>query len=250
MSLKVSIITATYNSANTVVDAIKSVNNQTYQNIEHIIIDGASKDNTVEVVKEVGERVGILVSEPDKGIYDALNKGINVATGDVIGFMHSDDIFSDENAVQNIVDAFEKSLADSVYADLDYVQKEDTSKVVRKWVSGDFKFEKLKSGWMPPHPTFYMRREKYQALGGFNLGYKIAADYDSILRYLWKGQVTTHYIPKVLVKMRVGGASNRSLKNIIRKSKEDKLALKTNGLPWLRALTFKNLSKIPQFLKK
>ncbi|WP_016954012.1 glycosyltransferase family 2 protein [Catenovulum agarivorans] len=250
MPIKISIITATYNSAKTVVDAIKSVNAQTYQNIEHIIIDGGSKDDTVDVVKRSGERIGILISEPDKGIYDALNKGINAATGDVIGFMHSDDIFADEHAVAQIVKAFEDSQADSVYADLDYVQKNDTTKVVRKWISGDFKFEKLKSGWMPPHPTFYMKREKYQLLGGFDLSYRIAADYDSILRYLWKGKVSTHYIPEVLVKMRVGGASNRSLKNIIQKSKEDKLALKTNGLPWLRALTFKNLSKIPQFLKK
>lgn len=250
MSLKISIITATYNSASTVVDAIESVNNQVYDNIEHIVIDGASKDDTINVVERVGKRVATIISEPDKGIYDALNKGINVATGDVIGFMHSDDIFYDTRAVEKIANAFTINGTDSVYGDLEYVQKSDTNKVIRKWVSGNFTHDKIKNGWMPPHPTFYMSRKKYMELGGFNLGYKIAADYDSILRYLYKGEVTTHYIPETLVKMRVGGASNRSIANIIQKSKEDIKALKNSNVPWFKALVMKNLTKAPQFFKK
>lgn len=250
MPVKISIITATYNSADTVIDAIESVNNQTYDNIEHIIIDGGSKDDTVNVVKRLGKRVSIIISEPDKGIYDALNKGIDVATGDIIGFMHSDDIFYDNQVIEKIASVFSSSEVGSVYGDLEYVQKDDTNRVVRKWVSGNFKLDKVKSGWMPPHPTFYMKRENYKKLGGFNLEYSIAADYDSILRYLFKYKISTAYIPEVLVKMRVGGASNKSIENIIKKSKEDRLALKSNNIPWLKALLMKNLTKIPQFFKK
>ena len=250
MSIKISIITATYNSANTVIDAIESVNSQTYRNIEHIIIDGGSKDDTVNTVKRVGRRVTTIISEPDKGIYDALNKGINEATGDIIGFMHSDDIFFDAKVIEKIANVFASTETDSVYGDLEYVQKNNTDKVVRKWNSGNFTYNKIKNGWMPPHPTFYMKREKYQDLGGFNLKYKIAADYDSILRYLYSCRVTTTYIPETLVKMRIGGASNRSIANIIRKTKEDKLALITNGISWLPAIVMKNISKVPQFFKK
>ena len=250
MPIKISIITATYNSADTIIDAIESVNVQTYRNIEHVIIDGGSKDDTVSVVERVGKRVTTIISEQDKGIYDALNKGINAATGDIIGFMHSDDIFYDDQVIEKIANAFASNDTDSVYGDLEYVQRNDTDKVVRKWVSGNFTFNKIKSGWMPPHPTFYMKRVKYHKLGGFNLKYKIAADYDSILRYLFKYSVSSIYIPEVLVKMRIGGASNRSIENIIQKSKEDKLALKSNNIPWLRALLMKNLTKIPQFFKK
>lgn len=250
MPVKISIITATFNSANTVIDAIESINCQTYDNIEHIIIDGGSKDDTVNVVKQRGKRVAIIISEPDKGIYDALNKGIDVATGDIIGFMHSDDILYDNQVIEKIANVFSSCDVGSVYGDLEYVQKDDTNKVVRKWISGNYKLDKVKSGWMPPHPTFYMKRENYKKLGGFNLEYSIAADYDSILRYLFKYKISTAYIPEVLVKMRVGGASNRSIANIIQKSKEDRLALKSNNIPWLKALLMKNLTKIPQFFKK
>ncbi len=250
MSVKISIITATYNSASTVIDAIESVNNQSYKNIEHIIIDGGSTDNTVSVVNDFGKRISTLVSEPDKGIYDALNKGIAAATGDVIGFMHSDDIFADNGVIERIANVFNRDNVDSVYGDLDYVQKTDIDKTVRKWVSGDFSLSKIRNGWMPPHPTFYMKREKYNLLGAFNLSYKISADYDSILRYFLQGKISTVYIPNVFVKMRVGGASNRSIKNIIQKSKEDRLALVTNGIPWIQALAMKNFTKIPQFFKK
>lgn len=248
--MKVSIITACYNSASTIVDTLKSLEQQTYTNIEYIIVDGASKDNTLEVTQANCTRVTKIISEPDRGIYDALNKGIAAATGDVIGFLHSDDLFASPHIVQNIVDCFQQSNVDAVYGDLEYVDKTDTSKIVRLWRSGVYGRKQLANGWMPPHPTFYMKRELYSKFGFFDLNFKIAADYDSILRYLWVNKITLAYISNVLIKMRVGGASNRSLKNIYLKSKEDILALKKNGVFWPKALLFKNLSKIPQFFMR
>lgn len=248
--MKVSIITATYNSASTINDTLQSLNNQSYENIEYIIIDGASKDNTIDVIKQSCPRVTLIISEPDKGIYDALNKGIDAATGDIVGYLHSDDLFAYPDAVKDIVAKFESSNCDAVYGDLQYVSKDNIDNVIRLWKSGTYAKEKLKNGWMPPHPTFYMKRELYNKFGVFDLKFKIAADYDSLLRYLWANDVTLSYLPKVVMKMRVGGASNRSLKNIIQKTKEDIHALKNSGLFWPRAVLFKNLSKIPQFLIK
>jgi len=247
--MKVSIITATYNSAATINDTLESLNNQSYDNIEYIIIDGASSDNTLEVIKQKCPHVTTIISEPDKGIYDALNKGIKAATGDVIGYLHSDDLFAYPDAVKDIVVTFAKHNTDAVYADLQYVNKDNTDTVVRLWKSGEYHREKLTKGWMPPHPTFYMKRACYNQFGLFDLSFKIAADYDSILRYLWKNNLSMSYLPKVTIKMRVGGASNRDLRNIILKTKEDIRALKNNRIPWFKAVVIKNVSKIPQFFK-
>ncbi|QHP57711.1 glycosyltransferase family 2 protein [Pectobacterium carotovorum] len=248
--MKVSIITATYNSAKTISDTLESLNAQTYPDIEYIIIDGGSKDNTLSLIKSSCSRVSVVVSEPDKGIYDALNKGILSATGDIIGFLHSDDFFAYPDAVKDIVDAMHESNADAVYGDLNYISSTDNDVIVRKWVSGGFDINKMKLGWMPPHPTFYMKRSCYQRFGSFDLSYRISADYDSLLRYLWINKITVKYIPKVIINMRVGGMSNRSLSNMIMKTKEDVKAMKSNKLPWLSAVAGKNLSKIPQFFKK
>ncbi|ARA77112.1 family 2 glycosyl transferase [Pectobacterium brasiliense] len=248
--MKVSIITATYNSAKTISDTLKSLNAQTYPDIEYIIIDGGSKDNTLSLIKSSCSRVSVIISEPDKGIYDALNKGILAATGDIVGFLHSDDFFAYPDAVKDIVDAMRESNADAVYGDLNYISSTDNDVIVRKWVSGGFDINKMKLGWMPPHPTFYMKRACYQRFGSFDLSYRISADYDSLLRYLWIHKVTVKYIPKVIINMRVGGMSNRSLSNMIMKTKEDVKAMKSNKLPWLSAVAGKNLSKIPQFFKK
>ncbi|MEI7369847.1 glycosyltransferase family 2 protein [Pectobacterium sp. 1950-15] len=248
--MKVSIITATYNSAKTISDTLKSLNAQTYPDIEYIIIDGGSKDNTLSLIKSSCSRVSVIISEPDKGIYDALNKGILSATGDIVGFLHSDDFFAYPDAVKDIVDAMRESNADAVYGDLNYISSTDNDVVVRKWVSGGFDINKMKLGWMPPHPTFYMKRACYQRFGSFDLSYRISADYDSLLRYLWIHKVTVKYIPKVIINMRIGGMSNRSLSNMIMKTKEDVKAMKSNKLPWLSAVAGKNLSKIPQFFKK
>lgn len=248
--MKVSIITATYNSAQTIKDTLVSLEAQTYPDIEYIVIDGASKDHTLEVIKQCSTKVNQIISESDKGIYDALNKGIAAATGDIIGFLHSDDLLAYPDAIADIVAQFKASHCQAVYGDLEYVSKTDTSKVIRFWKSGNYEKQKLQLGWMPPHPTFFMKRDLYKQYGCFDLNFRISADYDSLLRYLWRHDVSLAYIPKVITKMRVGGASNRSISNIIKKTKEDVVAIRKNGLFWPTVLFFKNLSKIPQFLIK
>jgi glycosyltransferase len=248
--MKISVVTSVYNNAETIAEAIESVLSQSYDDIEYIVVDGASTDGTVEAIKKYEGQISTFVSEPDKGIYDGLNKGVSLATGDVVGFLHSDDLFEDETVVAKIAEAFQESKADSIYGDLTYVSKEDTSRVVRFWKSGVFTMNKLKRGWMPPHPTFYVKREVYEKYGAFDTRFKIAADYDSILRFLGKEKISTHYIPEVLIKMRVGGASNKSIKNLIQKSKEDLRAMKNNGVGHVGSLLVKNASKVPQFFKK
>lgn len=248
--MKISIITIAYNSGHSIADAIQSVLSQTYPDIEYVIVDGKSKDNTVEVVKSFGNRISKFVSEPDKGIYDALNKGIRMATGDVIGFMHSDDLFAADDIIEKVATLFAKNNVDSIYGDLEYVYKNDTNKVLRYWKSGEFSIRKLKMGWMPPHPTFYVKKAVYDKYGLFNTNFRIAADYDTILRFLGKHRISTMYLPEVMVKMRVGGASNRSLKNIIKKTKEDMQAIQDNQFGSLFTLAFKNLRKLTQFVLK
>lgn len=247
--MKISIITATYNSEKTIIDTIKSLESQTYDNIEYIIIDGKSKDNTLDLIRNNSKRVSKIISEPDSGIYDALNKGIMYSTGDVVGFLHSDDIFSYPDAISDLVNKLSSDNSDAIYADLDYISKEDDDKIIRHWRSGTYKKENIMRGWMPPHPTFFMKRNLYIEYGLFDLQFKISADYDSLLRYIWKNNISLSYLSKVTTKMRVGGESNRSIKNIIKKTKEDIMALKKNELPWMKAIILKNLSKIPQFIK-
>jgi len=248
--MKFSIITATYNSEKTIKDAINSVASQTYQNIEHIIIDGASTDKTVSIINNNPGKVSKIISEPDKGIYDALNKGIKNASGDVIVFLHADDIFTENSIIENAAILFTEKQTDSIYGDLQYVLKEDTDKIIRYWKSGEFTFSKLKKGWMPPHPTFFVKKEIYEKFGLFDTNFKIAADYDIILRFLGKYQISTSYLPKVMIKMRIGGESNKSIKNILKKMKEDVKALKNNGLGGRTTVFLKNISKIPQLFKK
>jgi len=245
--MKISIITATWNSEETIEDTLRSLNTQDYPNIEHIIVDGGSTDATLDFVRRHGDRVDLIISEKDNGIYDALNKGIDAATGDVIGFLHSDDLYANQKVLSRIAHEFSNDATDATYGDLDYVLQANINKIVRSWVSGGFDRSKMKNGWMPPHPTFYMRREHYVDLGGFNLKYIISADYDSMLRYLWKNKLNPCYIPEVLIKMRLGGKSNNSFSNILKKTTEDKKVMVENGIGPFRGLLGKNLSKIPQF---
>lgn len=248
--MKISVITICYNSAHSIKTAIDSVLAQTHPDVEYIVVDGKSKDNTVEIVQSYGSRITKFISEPDRGIYDALNKGIAMATGDVIGFMHSDDLFASDNTLAKVAELFQQTGSDSIYGDLEYVYKEDTNKVLRYWKSGNFSIRNLKMGWMPPHPTFYVKRAVYEKYGTFNTTYKIAADYDTMLRFLGKYRISTSYLPEVMVKMRVGGASNRNLKNIIRKTKEDHKAIKDNSFGSVFTLFFKNIRKVTQFIIK
>jgi glycosyltransferase len=248
--MKISIITAVYNNKETIRDAIESVLNQTYKNVEYIIIDGVSDDGTVEIIQSYGDKISKFISEKDKGIYDGLNKGISLATGGFIAFLHSDDLYASSRVVEGIMKVLESDGSlDGVYGDLIYTPKNDTSKVLRYWKSKDFNVFLLKLGWMPAHPTLFLKRDVYEKFGGFDLDFKIAGDYDFMLRVLSAG-IKVKYIPEILYKMRVGGESNKSIKNIIQKSKEDLQALKNNNIGGIRTLLYKNISKIKQFLRR
>ncbi len=245
----ISIITATYNSAPAIQNALQSVNEQTYSNIEHLIVDGASKDNTLEVIKSQQNRVSKIVSEPDKGIYDALNKGVKVAKGEIIGFLHSDDVFATKHTLEQIQATFQESQADIVYGDLQYINQFD--KTIRYWKSKPFELNLLHKGWMPPHPTVFMKRSVYEKHKCFNLKYKIAADYDYMLRVFQDTSLKFIYVPQVITRMRVGGISNRNLKSIFKKTVEDYLILNQHQFDnafWL--LLNKNFSKLNQFLHR
>ncbi|MDH2373886.1 glycosyltransferase family 2 protein [Cobetia sp. 3AK] len=247
--LKISVVTACFNSEATIGEAIATLKRQTWKNIEHVVIDGASKDNTVDVAKATLHNNDVFISEPDKGIYDALNKGVANSTGDIVGFLHSDDLYAHDEVLAQVARYFEDPAVGAVYGDLQYVSATDTDHIIRHWKSGKFKHKKLKYGWMPPHPTFFMRRELYEVMGGFDLQYRIAGDYDALLRYLSNDNFKVCYLPEVLVKMRVGGASNGSFKQIVRKSLEDISAMRKNGVNPFLALPYKNVSKISQFMR-
>ncbi|MCW8194203.1 glycosyltransferase [Proteobacteria bacterium 005FR1] len=246
--MSISVVTATFNCASTLGDCLDSVAGQTWPNVEHLVIDGASNDTTLVLLESRRDQFAVLVSEPDGGIYDALNKGIGRATGDIVGFLHADDVYAGPDVLTHIAEAFSDPAVSAVYGDLQYVSKENTNQVVRRWESSPFSHKSLVRGWMPPHPTLYVRRSFYESIGGFDSRYRIAADYFSILQLFSRADFTAVYLPKVLVKMRVGGASNRSLRNIVRKSREDYDALRRSGVGGLGTLAWKNLSKVSQFL--
>ena len=248
--MKVSIVTAVLDRADTIAQAVKSVQRQSHRQLEHVIQDGGSQDGTVEIVERLTDNRTNLVSEPDLGIYDAINRGIARSTGDVVGLLHSDDFFSHEEVVARIAAAFENPEVEAVYGDLDYVSSADPDRVVRRWRAGIFSQSKLRRGWMPPHPTLYLRASVFRDYGNYDTSFEIAADYDAILRYFGAAQVRSVYLREVLIKMRVGGASNASLGHILKKSKEDLRALRRNDIGGYGALAFKNLSKIGQFVLK
>ncbi len=250
-NMKISIITVVWNNKETIRDAIDSVLNQTYQNIEYIIIDGASSDGTIDIIKSYGDKISTFLSEPDKGLYDAMNKGINLATGDVVGVLNSDDFYKSNDILEKVMDKFNTQELECVYGDLKYVDAKDTDKIIRYWQSKKYTQGLLQKGWHPAHPTFFVRREIYKKYGVFDLDFKIAADYELMLRFLEKNSISSVYIPKVFVKMRVGGESNQSIKNIIKANIESYKAWGKNGL-YINPFVFmlKPLSKLLQFVKK
>jgi glycosyltransferase involved in cell wall biosynthesis len=248
--MKISIITATYNSDATVRDTLASIQQQDHPDIEHIIVDGASRDNTLAIVAEF-PHVARIVSEKDKGIYDAMNKGIHLATGDIIGILNSDDMYIDAAVLSDVARAFTDPAVMTVYADLQYVYADNPTRIKRTWIAGPFKKQNFYYGWMPPHPTFFVRKEVYRQAGLFNTDLRSASDYELMLRILLKYGFSTGYVARVIVRMRAGGMSNASLFNRLRANGEDRLAWKLNGLrPNLFTLYLKPLRKIHQLIIK
>lgn len=246
--MKISIVTVTLNSAATIADTLRSVDAQTYGDIEYLIVDGASTDETLNTIRAHGRRVSTVVSEPDRGIYEAMNKGARLATGDMIGFLNADDVLASPGAIAAIAAAAQEPTVDAVYGDLLYVTRHDTEHVVRRWHGGEFKLPRLRWGWMPPHPTFYVRRSQLLSLGGFDASLKIAADYEFMLKFLTRPGIRAEYLAEVLVRMRSGGASNRSIRALAQKSREDLLAMRRNRVGGIATLLCKNLRKLPQFV--
>ena len=246
--MKVTIITAVYNSAPTLQNTIESIISQSYHNIQYVIVDGNSSDGSTEIALRYVSQRCIVISEDDHGYYDALNKGIALAEGEIIGILNADDVYSDSDLIKAVATHFKDDAElDCIYGDLQYVtDKKDKQVLVAKWVAGDFSQKKMKYGWMPPHPTVFLRRSVYENIGGFDLRFRISSDYDLILRAFASQDFKCKYIPQLIVRMRLGGLSNRSWKNIAIKMIEDYKVMKKNQLSPMISLIFKNFSKLNQ----
>lgn len=245
----VSIITVCRNAADTIGDTLQSVAGQTYPDIQHIVIDGASTDGTLDVVERSGAHLDEVVSEPDEGIYDALNKGLARADGDLVGLLHADDFYARSDVIESVVSAQRVTEADCVYGDLIYVDRQDLTRVVRRWRSGRAHRCKLESGWVPPHPSFFATRPVCEAVGPYDTGLSLAADYDWMLTALLDLQASTAYLPEILLHMRTGGASNRSLRRRLRAHIEDRRVMRRHGSTLASMPSvLKPLRKLPQLL--
>lgn len=225
--MKISVITVVYNGKNTIEDCIKSVVSQSYSDLEYIIIDGGSKDGTLDIINRYKDKVR-WISGPDKGIYDAMNKGISLATGDVIGLLNSDDVYYDNDIVRIVADIFANKEIDACYGDTVYVDRNDTGKVIRYWQSCPYREGLFKKGWVPAHPTFYVRRSVYEKYGGFDLRFHLAADAELMMRFIGRYKIRVEYIPHLVVKMRLGGATNKNFSNILKQNIEIWHAAKQN----------------------
>ena len=245
--MKISIITCAFNSEITIKKSIRSIQKQNYKNIEHLIIDGASTDKTLKIVKKIKKKNQNLYSSKDKGFYDALNKGIKYSTGNIVGILHSDDFYNNNNILKIVADTFKRTKADLVYGDLTYVKKDYPFRLIRYWRAGKFNKEKLFNGWMPPHPAVFVKKKIFDKIGFYKTDYKISADYDFLVRIFNSKNINQVYVPRVLINMRIGGMSNRSFKNLIIKSFEDYQIIKKNKIGGLFTLFNKNFSKLRQF---
>jgi len=249
--MKISVITVCFNSARTIAETLLSVVEQSHPDIEHIVIDGGSRDDTLVVIAATPNRITHLVTEPDRGIYDAMNKGLALATGEIVGFLNSDDVYGDENCLADIARVFEKEDVDACYGDVQFVAADDTTRTVRYWRAGLYRPGSLERGWMPPHPTFYARRSFYQEFGGFDLGYGLQADFEMAIRLLKDGRLRMKYLPRRLVRMRMGGASNASIGNVIRGNLDAYRAVRNHHLPvGPFFIVRKVLSRLPQFFAR
>ncbi len=248
---RVSIITTVLNDRKHIEFAMQSVLGQNYSNIEYIIVDGGSTDGTLRVINRYKHRLAKFISEPDKNKYYGMNKGIRLATGDIVGILNSDDFYTSKKVIGEIVEIMEKKNADCCWGDLVYVSREDTDKTIRYWKSSEYKDGKFKRGWMPPHPTFFVRRGIYNKHGFFRLNFPNSGDYELMLRFLEKHKIKSCYIPKILVKMRAGGQSNKNIKSIIRANTGVYRAWKVNGLRMgFFTIFLKLLRKIPQCVRR
>ncbi|GAB3920186.1 glycosyltransferase family 2 protein [Larkinella terrae] len=249
--MKITIITVVYNGGKTIGDTIDSVLSQTYPDIEYIVIDGNSTDNSADVIRSYGSRITRFVSEPDKGLYDAINKGLRLATGEVIGLINADDFYKHDQVVEKVVNLFNQTGCDAVYGDIIYVNATNVEKIDRNWKVGEYKEGDFLWGWMPPHPTCFIRRSVYEKLGNYTLELKSSSDYELLLRFIHKYKIKISYLPEVLVAMRSGGMSNATLKHRFRANREDRQAWKINGLrPYFFTLFLKPLRKLNQLLPK
>jgi glycosyltransferase involved in cell wall biosynthesis len=244
--LKISVITVCYNAESTIGRCIRSVIDQDHDNVEYIIIDGHSQDGTLSIINNYNSQINIIVSEPDRGIYDAMNKGIALATGNVVGILNADDFFADNTILSAVANAFVTSGADILYGDLDYVGP--SGKIVRNWMSGDYKHGLFGKGWMPPHPTFYCKRELFKTFGNYSLEFGTAADYELMARFIHLNRPQIFYLKQKMVKMATGGASNKSYLTLIKVLYFDLKAMYKNNVDFpLIALVFKRLTKVKQF---
>lgn len=248
MSVKVSIITTCYNREATIRGAIESILSQDYSNIEYIVVDGASKDNSMSIINEYRDRITTIICEPDSGMYEAINKGLRVATGNIVGLLHSDDFLYATNTISRIVAKFDKTQADFIYGNGIFVDIEDTSCIVRNWISGTYSKNKVRRGWLPLHPTVYIRRECFSKWGLYDEGFKIAADSDFLVRYLYETNIKVAYLNEYIIKMRMGGLST-DRKKMKEKWKEDLRLYRSHGFNPYLALGLKITSKIPQFIQ-
>jgi len=249
--MKISVITVAKNSASTIADTLVSVARQTYQPVEHIVIDGASSDETLSIIEREGRHVARVHSEPDSGIYDAMNKGIAQASGDVIGTLNADDVYAHQDVLQRVVAVFADPEIQACYADLVYVKRDDLTKVVRYWQSRPFTPGLFRCGWIPAHPTFFVRRELYDRYGDFDLRYQFQSDFELTMRFLEVKRVKSVYVPEIWVLMRMGGATNRSMANIIKGNLESLRACRSHGVsvgPWFFVKKFS--MRIPQFFRR
>lgn len=245
--MKVSIITSCFNREKTIRDSIESVLSQDYPNIEYIVIDGASTDKSVEIINEYKDKITTFISEPDNGMYEAINKGIQHATGDIIGLLHSDDVLYASDTISHIVKRFKETGSELVYGDGVFVNQNDLNKVIRRWISGKYSKKKIKRGWLPLHPTVYIQKSCFDKTGYYDESFKIASDSDFLVRILYKNNFRISYINEYIVRMRMGGAST-SFRKTITKWKEDMRMYRINGFNPYFSLPLKILSKIPQFI--